>query len=83
MYILYKVNVWIRAEIDANTPINKILENIDNIPSGRVDFIEIEDYLTKTEEFILPTNEEATLKIYSNQDHLIFSNQLISKDDTK
>jgi hypothetical protein len=86
MYVLYKVEVWIKANIERNTPLKHVLQNIDNIPSGKVDFIEIEDYITKTEKFIPPTKEEATLKLYSEQDHLIYSNQLLNdaiENDTR
>ena len=74
MYILYKVKVWIRTDIEAGTPVSKVLREIEKIPSGRVDFIEDENYLTSTEEFILP-DQEATMKIFSESDELIYTNK--------
>ena len=74
MYALYKVEVWIKADLDSVTPLSKVLQEVENIPSGKVDFIDTEDYLTKTEKFIQPT-EEATLKIYSDQGVELFTNK--------
>ena len=74
MYALYKVQVWIKADIDSGTPLEKVLQEIDNIPSGQVDFIEDENYQTKTEQFIQPT-EEATMKIYSDSGVELFTNK--------
>jgi hypothetical protein len=51
-----------------------VLQEVENIPSGKVDFIDTEDYLTKTEKFVQPT-EEATLKIYSDQGVELFTNK--------
>lgn len=76
MYATYKVEVWIRAEIDPGTTLDKVLECLDKIPSNAVDFIESEDYLTDTEKFILPTEKEATLKICLNNDREIYTNKL-------
>ena len=72
MYALYKVEVWIKADLDSGTPLSKVLQEVENIPSGKVDFIDTEDYLTKTEKFVQPT-EEATLKIYSDQGVELFT----------
>jgi hypothetical protein len=74
MYALYKVEVWIKADLDSGTPLSKVLQEVENIPSGKVDFIDTEDYLTKTEKFVQPT-EEATLKIYSDQGVELFTNK--------
>lgn len=73
MYALYKVEVWIKADLDSGTPLSKVLQEVENIPSGKVDFIDLEDYLTKTEKFVQPT--EATLKIYSDQGVELFTNK--------
>ena len=74
MYALYKVNVWIKADIDSGTPLEKVLNNIEGLPSGRVDFIEDENYQTQTEVFIEPL-EEATMKIFSDKNELLFTNK--------
>jgi hypothetical protein len=77
MYVLYKVEVWIKADIDSGTPIQKILKNIDNIPSGKVDFIEDENYQTSTEFFIKPVkNGNATLKVFSNKGEELYTNEI-------
>ena len=52
MYALYKVEVWIKADLESGTPLDKVLRNVDNIPSGKVDFIEDENYQTQTDSFI-------------------------------
>lgn len=75
MYALYKVNVWIKSEIDPGTTLEKVIYNIDNLPSGNVDFIADENYITKTEEFIYPT-KEATLKVFSDKNELLYSNEI-------
>jgi len=74
MYALYKVEVWIKADIESRTPLEHVLQNIDNIPSGNVDFIEDENYQTKTESFIQPM-DEATFKLFSGDDKLIYTNK--------
>ena len=76
MYALYQVKVWIKAEIDPGTPLDKVLDNIENIPSNKVDFVENEDYLTDTEEFIEPTSEKETLKICLENGKEIFNNKI-------
>lgn len=75
MYALYKVEVWIKADIESGTPLSKVLRDIDKLPSGNIDFIEDENYLTSTEEFIEPT-KEATMKILSQDgDMLLYTNK--------
>jgi hypothetical protein len=74
MYALYKVEVWIKADIDSGTPLEHVLQNIDNIPSGKVNFIEDENYQTSTESFIQPSNE-ATLKLFNDGGKLIYTNK--------
>ena len=74
MYALYKVEVWIKADLESGTPLEKVLRNVDNIPSGKVDFIEDENYQTSTESFILPT-DEATLKVFADNGKLIYTNK--------
>ena len=74
MYALYKVEVWIKADIDSGTPLEKVLQNIDNIPSGKVNFIEDENYQTPTESFIQPV-DEATFKLYTDNGKLIYTNK--------
>ena len=74
MYALYKVEVWIKADLESGTPLDKVLRNVDNIPSGKVDFIEDENYQTSTESFIQPT-DEATLKIFADNGKLIYKNK--------
>lgn len=74
MYALYKVEVWIKAEIESGTPLQKIIRDIDKLPSGRVDFIEDENYQTSTEHFIQPT-DEATMQIFSDEGELLYSNK--------
>ena len=49
MYALYQVKVWIKAEIDSGTPLEKVMQNLDKIPPNDVEFVEKEDYLTETE----------------------------------
>ena len=73
MYVLYKVEVWIKAEIDPGTPLETVIKNIDKIPSNNVDFVEMEDYLTETEKFIEPINEP-TLIIKNNAGIELFNN---------
>lgn len=75
MYALYKVEVWIKADIESGTPREKVLREISNIPSGHVDFIEDENYMTKTEKFIEPS-DEATMKIFLDNGELIYSNKV-------
>ena len=76
MYALYKVEVWIKADLESGTPLEKVLQEADNIPTGKVDFIEVEDYQVKTEKFIKPVaGGEATLKIYSNSGVALFTNK--------
>ena len=74
MYALYQVKVWIKAEIDSGTPLEKVMQNLDKIPPNDVDFVESEDYLTETEEFILP-EKEATLKIVADNGLTIYTNK--------
>lgn len=74
MYALYKVEVWIKADLESGTPLDKVLRNVDNIPSGKVDFIEDENYQTSTESFIQPT-DEATLKVFADNGKLIYTNK--------
>lgn len=74
MYALYKVEVWIKADIDSGTPVDYVLQNIDNIPSGKVNFIEDENYQTATENFIQPV-DEATFKLYADNGKLIYLNK--------
>ena len=73
MYALYKVNVWIRADIDKGTPIQTVLENIKDIPYNKVGFVEDETYLTETEVFIIP-ELEPTLFIYGDNNEIIYKN---------
>lgn len=74
MYALYKVEVWIKADIDSGTPLDKVLQNIDNIPPGKVNFIEDENYQTSTEHFIQPI-DEATFKLFAENGKLIYTNK--------
>ena len=74
MYALYQVKVWIKAEIESGTPLEKVMQNLDKIPPNNVDFVESEDYLTETEEFILP-EKEATLKIVADNGLTIYTNK--------
>ena len=74
MYALYKVEVWIKADLESGTPLDKVLRNVENIPSGKVDFIEDENYQTSTESFIQPT-DEATLKVFADNGKLIYTNK--------
>lgn len=74
MYAIYKVEVLIKADIESGTPLAKVIKEIDNLPSGRVDFIEDENYLTATEKFILPT-EEATMQIFSDNGTILYTNK--------
>jgi hypothetical protein len=80
MYALYKVEVWIKADIDQNTPLEYVLQNIDNIPSGKVNFIEDENYQTSTESFI-PAKDEATFKLFSSDGKLIYTNKKEGKNE--
>lgn len=75
MYALYKVEVWVKCKIEPKTPLEKVLNNVDLIPLGKVDFIEDEDYLTSTEKFIdSDIADETTLEIYDDNNKLIYSN---------
>ena len=74
MYALYKVEVLIKADIESGTPLAKVIKEIDKLPSGRVNFIEDENYLTPTEKFVLPT-EEATMQIFSDDNELLYTNK--------
>lgn len=74
MYALYKVNVWIKADIESGTPLDKVVREINNLPTGLVDFIEDENYQTSTEKFIEPV-DEATMKIFSDNGNLLYSNK--------
>lgn len=74
MHALYKVEVWIKADIESGTPLSKVIRDIEKLPSGKVDFIEDENYLTSTENFILP-EEEATMKIFSDSGELLYTNK--------
>ena len=76
MYATYKVKMWIKAEIDSGTTLDKVLANIDNIPSNAVDFVASEDYLTDTEQFIKPSPHESTLKICLDNGKEIYTNKL-------
>ena len=77
MYALYKVEVWIKADIDSGTPLEHVLQNIGNLPSGKVNFIEDENYQTYTEKFITPVKSgEATLKIFSEKGEELFTNKI-------
>lgn len=73
MYVLYKVEVWIKADLDPGTTLETVIKNINNLPSNKVDFVEMEDYLTETEKFIEPT-EEATLIIKNNNGLELYNN---------
>lgn len=76
MYALYKVEVWVKADIESGTPLEKVLQNVGNIPSGHVDFIEDENYQTSTESFIEPRdNEEETFKLFTENGKLIYTNK--------
>lgn len=77
MYVLYKVEVTIKAEIEKDTPLSRIIDEIENIPQGLVNFIEDENYLTATEKFIEPTTENASLQIFSQSGEMLFSNKKI------
>lgn len=74
MKILYKVEVWIKADIEPGTTEQQVLNKINDVPTGLVNFIEGEDYLTGTEQFILPT-KEATLMLYDDDNNLIYKNK--------
>ena len=79
MYAIYKVEVLIKADIEKGTMLEKVIKNIDNLPSGRVDFIEDENYLTPTEKFLPPTKDEATMKIFSDTGILLYTNIVTDK----
>ena len=72
MHALYKVEVWIN--IESGTPLSKVIRDIEKLPSGKVDFIEDENYLTSTENFIFP-EKEATMKIFSDSGELLYTNK--------
>jgi hypothetical protein len=76
MYAIYKVEVLIKADIEKGTMLAKVIKDIDNLPSGRVDFIEDENYLTPTEKFLPPTKEEATMEIFSDSGTLLYTNKV-------
>lgn len=77
MYVLYKVEVWIKSDLDSGTSLEKVLRNVNNIPSGKVDFIEDENYQTHTESFILPVKgSEATLKVFSDRGEELYTNKI-------
>lgn len=76
MYALYKVEVWIKADLESRTPLAEILQQAENIPSGQVNFIEDENYKTATEKFITPVDGgEATLKIFSDKGEELYTNE--------
>lgn len=77
MYALYKVEVWVKADIDSGTPLTEVLQQVDNLPSGKVNFIEDENYQTCTEKFITPVEgDEATLKIFSEKGEELYTNKI-------
>ena len=76
MYALYKVEVVIKADIESDTPLAKVIKDIEKLPSGRVDFIEDENYLTSTEKFILPSGDEATMEVFSDTGELLYTNKI-------
>lgn len=76
MYALYKVEVIIKADIESGTPLAKVIKDIEKLPSGRVDFIEDENYLTPTEKFILPSGDEATMEVFSDTGELLYTNKI-------
>ena len=81
MYAIYKVEVLIKADIEPGTPLARVIKEIENLPSGRVNFIEDENYLTPTEKFIQPSKEEATMQIFSDTDVLLYTNKIEVNDD--
>jgi hypothetical protein len=77
MYALYKVEVWIKSDLDSGTSLEKVLHNIDDLPSGKVDFVEDENYQTSTEFFVKPIKGgDATLKIFSDKGEELYTNKI-------
>lgn len=76
MYAIYKVEVLIKADIETGTPLAKVIKNIDELPSGMVDFVEDENYLTSTEKFLPPKKGEATMQIFTDDGELLYTNEV-------
>lgn len=76
----YKVEVWVRIEIDQDADLNKIVENLKTMqPYDAVyDCGELWsiDYQVESEEYLTPEENDGqnTIEIYNNDGQLIYEN---------
>lgn len=79
-YLDYKVECWVRVEIDQDADLNKIIENLEKF--SPYDAVEREsastniEYLMESEEYITPEDNDGqnTIEIYNNDGQLIYEN---------
>lgn len=69
MYALYKVEVWVRADIEPGTSLKEIKQELDDLIIGNSELVCDENYITSTEQHI----ENSDIKIFDNNDNLIYS----------
>ena len=76
----YKVEVWVRVEIDQDADVNKIIEDLQRfLPYDAVErnkAVANIEYLMECESYITPEENDGqnTVEIYNNDGQLIYEN---------
>lgn len=76
----YKVEVWVRVEIDQDADVSKIIDDLQRfLPYDAVERNEALsniEYLMESEQYITPEENDGqnTIEIYNNDGQLIYKN---------